>query len=389
MTKKIPLEVKQLGMKIKESLPDKSYRVIGEVSQPKEFRGNVYLNLKDSFCNIRCIVWKSKYAEFKREIKDGDKITVKGKLDFYSGNGTTSFVIDKLIDHSGEGDMYALFKKYKEDFENKGYFQPNEKLNIPKKIENVLLLTSEHGDAIKDFVFTLDNNNSKLNYDIIDIPVQGKLCPQVLIDKLQSIDKEYDLIVITRGGGSFEDLFGFSQPELVEAIHNFDQPVISAIGHTKDISLLDLVADHSCPTPSLAGQYIVDRNKNFISNMEEIIDRVKDTILNSFYTQLRHLDVCNERVNRIVYSFDIIQQNYSNMLLNQLQNYSFKLKELELRLKNCEVENTSPLLVKNKDGMLVNTLTMLTSILENKDNFMLEINNTKIEISDYKYLNKN
>ena len=61
MVKKIPLEVKQLGEKIKESLPDKSYRVVGEVSQPKEFRGNVYLNLKDSFCNIRCIIWKSKY----------------------------------------------------------------------------------------------------------------------------------------------------------------------------------------------------------------------------------------------------------------------------------------------------------------------------------------
>ena len=387
MTKKIPLEVKQLGMKIKESLPDKSYRVIGEVSQPKEFRGNVYLNLKDSICNIKCIIWKSKYEEFQKKIKDGDKITVKGKLDFYSGNGTTSFVIDKLIDHSGEGDMYALFKKYKEDFEKKGYFQPNEKLNIPKKIENVLLLTSEHGDAIKDFVFTLDNNNSKLNYDIIDIPVQGKLCPQVLIEKLNLIEKEYDLIVITRGGGSFEDLFGFSQPELVEAIHNFDQPVVSAIGHTKDISLLDLVSDQTCPTPSLAGQFIVDRNKCFVNNMEEIMNKIKETILNNFYTQLRHLDVCNERINRIVYSFDLLQQNYSNMLLNQLQEYSFKLKELELRLKNCEVEKTSPIIVKNDEGLLVNKISMLNKILNNKEKFILEIDNKKIEISNYDFKN--
>ena len=290
-----------MGDKIKESLPDKSYRLIGEVSQPKEFRGNVYLSLKDSFCNIKCIIWKSKYSLFQKRDKDGDKITVKGKLDFYNGNGTTSFVIDKLINHQGEGDLYTLYKKYKEDFEKKGYFLPNEKFNIPKKIESALLLTSEHGDAIKDFVFTLENNNSKLEYDIIDIPVQGKLCPKVLIEKLKDIENEYDVIVITRGGGSFEDLFGFSQPELVEAVHKFDQPVISAIGHTKDVCLLDLVADWNCPTPSLAGQYIVDRNKSFISNMEEIINELKDNMLESFYIQLRHLNTCNE--NKSYYLF--------------------------------------------------------------------------------------
>ena len=387
MVKKIPLEVKQLGEKIKESLPDKSYRVVGEVSQPKEFRGNVYLNLKDSFCNIRCIIWKSKYIEFKNKIKDGDKITVKGKLDFYSGNGTTSFVIDKLVNHQGEGDLYGLYKKFKEDFKKKGYFLPNEKLNIPKKIETALLLTSEHGDAIKDFIFTLENNNSKLEYDIIDIPVQGKLCPKLLIEKLQNIEKIYDVIVITRGGGSFEDLFGFSQPELVEEVHKFTQPIISAIGHTKDISLLDLVADCNCPTPSLAGQYVVDKNKSFISNLENKIMDLKDTILNSFHLQLRQLDACNERLNRIIYSFDKIQQNYSNIMLNQLNTYSFKLKELELRLKNCEIDNNinGNIIVKNTDNIMINSYNMLKDILDNNKTIIFEINNKKIHITDYKY----
>ena len=87
---KIPLEVKQLGEIIKDSLPGKSLRVIGEVSQPKVFRGNMYLNLKDNYYNIKAIIWKSKYEQFNTEIKDGDKIVVKGKLDFYGANGTVS-----------------------------------------------------------------------------------------------------------------------------------------------------------------------------------------------------------------------------------------------------------------------------------------------------------
>ena len=207
---KVPLEVKQLGETIKDCLPDKTLRVIGEVSQPKIFRGNVYLSLKDNYYNIKSIIWKSKYEQFKSEIKDGDKIVVKGKLDFYGANGTVSFIIERLIKHDGEGELYQLYQKYKKDFETKGYFLPNEKFNIPSKIENILLLTSENGAAIQDFIYALENNQSKLDYDIIDVPVQGHDCPKVIIEQLENLEKNYDAIVITRGGGSFEDLFGFS-----------------------------------------------------------------------------------------------------------------------------------------------------------------------------------
>lgn len=113
---KVPLEITQLGEIIKDCLPDKTLRVIGEVSQPKIFRGNVYLNLKDTYYNIKCIIWKSKYEQFKNEIKDGDKIVVKGKLDFYGANGSVSFIIDKLIKHDGEGELFQLYQKYKKRF---------------------------------------------------------------------------------------------------------------------------------------------------------------------------------------------------------------------------------------------------------------------------------
>ena len=377
---KTPLEIKQLGEEIKNSLPDSSFKVIGEVSQPKNFRGNIYLNLKDNFCSIKSIIWKSKYETFKTEIKDGDKIIVKGKLDFYGANGSVSFIIEKLEKHDGEGELYQLYQQYKKEFEIRGYFKKENKIQLPKKIESILLITSEQGAAIQDFIYALENNNSKLDYKIIDVPVQGSNCPKVIIDKLNSIDQNYDSIVITRGGGSFEDLFGFSKPELVEAVHNFNQPVISAIGHQVDTSLLDLVADCCCPTPSLAAQYIIDINKKFISELEVVRDELRDILLDQFNLQNRELNKCNERLTKIIISFDKIQQNFHADLLKQLTSYSMKLKILDLKLSNL-INDDKPIIKNINDESI--KFEQFNEIINEKDDFIIEWNGKKITITNY------
>lgn len=377
---KTPLEIKQLGEEIKNSLPDSSFKVIGEVSQPKNFRGNIYLNLKDNFCSIKSIIWKSKYETFKTEIKDGDKIIVKGKLDFYGANGSVSFIIEKLEKHDGEGELYQLYQQYKKEFEIRGYFKKENKIQLPKKIESILLITSEQGAAIQDFIYALENNNSKLDYKIIDVPVQGSSCPKMIIDKLTSLDQKYDSIVITRGGGSFEDLFGFSQPELVEAIHNFDQPVISAIGHQVDTSLLDLVADCCCPTPSLAAQYIIDVNKKFISELEVVRDELRDILLDQFNLQNRELNKCNERLTKIIISFDKIQQNFHADLLKQLTSYSMKLKILDLKLSNL-INDDKPIIKNINDESI--KFEQFNEIINEKDDFIIEWYGKKITITNY------
>jgi exodeoxyribonuclease VII large subunit len=385
---KIPLEITQLGELIKESMPNQVLRVVGEVSQPKNFRGNMYLNLKDKMYNIKAIIWKTKYEQFNTEIKDGDKIVVKGKLDFYGANGSVTYIIDKLIKYEGEGELSALYQKYKKTFETKGYFDRDKKLIIPDKIEKILLLTSESGAAIHDFIYALDNNHSKLDYDIIDVPVQGRQCPLNIINEINKIKDNYDAIVITRGGGSFEDLFGFSQPELIEAIHNFDQPVISAIGHQVDTSLLDLVSDCCCPTPSLAAQYIIDTNKKFINELEEIRDDIKDELLGSYNKQNRGLNNCTERLNKIILSFDRIQHSYQSELLNQLNTYAFKLKELDLKLSslvNNATEKNNIILIKNNKNVIHKDVGKFIKRLEGTDDFIIDWGNKKIKISSYKF----
>lgn len=378
---KIALEIKQLGEVIKESLPDKTYKVIGEVSQPKVFRGNVYLNLKDNYCNLKAIIWKNKYEEFNSEIKDGDKIIVKGKLDFYGANGTVSFIVEKLIKHDGEGELFKLYQEYKKKFEELGYFQPSNKLQLPKKIEKILLITSQQGAAIQDFIYALDNNCSKLDYKIIDVPVQGHECPKVIIKELSKVDENFDVVVITRGGGSFEDLFGFSKPELIEAVHNFNQPIISAIGHQVDTSLLDLVADCNCPTPSLAAQFIIDTNKKFLRELDDYQDEIKDELLHMLTNKIRELNKCNERLNMIVLSYERIQQSYQNELLQQLNNYAFKLKELELKLDSILNKNEGNILIENEEKVI--NVKEFEEILEDGDDFIISWSGKRFKISNY------
>ena len=198
-----------------------------------------------------------------------------------------------------------------------------------------------------------------------------------------ALDEKYDVIVITRGGGSFEDLFGFSQPDLVETVHNLDQPVLSAIGHQVDTSLLDLVADCCCPTPSLAAQYIIDVNKKFIRKIEEMRDEIKEELLDLYNNQTRELNRCNERLNRIIISYDRVQQSYHNELLQQLNNYAFKLKELDLKLSSMMEKKDNTIIIKSDDKIIF--FEDFEKILEDNEDFTINWNGKNFRISDYIY----
>ena len=214
----------------------------------------------------------------------------------------------------------------------------------------MLILTRDTGSVINDFNHNIEENNSKLQQDLIDVSVQGNNCPSDVIDVLENDDKEvdfskYDMIVIIRGGGSKEELFGFSKPELIETVFKFkDKPILSAIGHKPDVSLLDLVADFSAPTPSLAAQFIIDTNKKFISNMEDKKEDIKKSLIQEFNIYQRSLNKLNESIIKYFYSFDEIKKNIFNNIINFLNrkllilskiesNIDIKINTLEIQMK--------------------------------------------------------
>lgn len=350
MSKEHIFTVSELSDYLKSIVSNKKVKVTGEVSQPVLRGGHLYFSLKDDGSNIKSIVWKSKNIN-KEAISEGQKLTLECKLDFYGGNGSINLIVDKIITQEGSGELFIKYEKIKQEFINKGYFDKSRKKQLPKILKDILILTSESGAALQDFIYNLDNNKSLINYDIQDVKVQGSECPKTICEQLEQLKQgniHYDLVVITRGGGSFEELFGFSQSEIIESVYNFHLPVLSAIGHQVDNPLLDLIADISAPTPSLAAQFIVDYNKKFINGLEEIRDDVKSELLDEITESQSMLSKLNEKIYRMFSSLVTLKNDCQNLIRSDISNLMVKLSILESKVQIDSNKNIS-LFTKSND----------------------------------------
>ena len=327
---------------LKNSLPNKKFKVVGEVSQPKVSQGHLYFTLKDNITSIKAIIWKTKYEKLKDKILEGDKVTISGKLDYYGFTGTISFIVDSILENEGIGQLQKEYELLKDSYLQKGYFDKKNKLPMPNVIRKILILTSSNGAAIHDFLFNLENNNAKIDYTVIDVPVQGFDSPKIIankLDELNDMELDYDLIVITRGGGSFQDLFGFSDKYIIESVYNFKKiPILSAIGHQIDNPLLDLVADYSCPTPSLAAQFIVDINKKYIMGYYDIKDQIKNEIVTNIFNKQKELNILNNKLKNSFNEIHNIIYKFNNEIISELNNKKIKLEYMKKNLDDPSIK---------------------------------------------------
>jgi exodeoxyribonuclease VII large subunit len=352
-----PYTISRVAEMIKGKLGQK-IKVVGEVSQPKLSNGNLYFSLKEESASVRAILWKFNSGVQREQISEGAKLTCLCKIDFYAATGTVSLIVEKIISEEGDGELFKKYELVKRDFEERGYFAQEHKLTIPGLIKKILILTSESGAALRDFIFNLDNQGSLVEYDLRDVKVQGVDCPRTICQILDSSgtnDENYDLVVITRGGGSFEELFGFSQPELIESVYKFGIPILSAIGHQVDHPLLDLVADYSAPTPSLASQFIVDWNKHHLRDLHNVSRRAKQVLLRAIQEEKEKLLCCRESLeiawedfkkitNRLRNSLCLEIRQEMSKLSNQMERVSSR-ENIQLFYKTMQVQ--SPLFLEN------------------------------------------
>ncbi len=353
----------ELANNIKQLLPTTKYKISGEVSQPKLSHGHFYLTIKDANTNLKAIIWKSKIEKINKLPVEGDKIIIETKLDFYNFGGNINLIIENILENKGSHDL----DKIKLEFEAKGYFSQDKKLSIPNKINSILILTSANGAAIQDFIFNINNSNMKLTYDIHDVPVQGVDCSKLICEKLKEIynsDIHYDLIVITRGGGSLMDLIGFSQSELIETVFNYKRiPILSAIGHQVDNPLLDLVADVSCATPSLAAQHIIDINKKYINQLEKQVLKLKETIIKQIGDEHKKLFQYEMKIKSKFNDIVTFIASFENQIKIQLMKSKEKLKNISKSIdtnsKNINLFNLENEKIENADTLQIKEFYLL------------------------------
>ena len=346
------ITVTQLNKIINEGissiLPD-DIKVVAELSNVKISNGHYYLNIKDNNSLLRGIIWKSKVKSGDK-FKDGDKVELEGHLDFYTKGGSLSFIVDNIEKQEGLGEVHMQYEKLKKKFKKKGYFDVENKKEPPALIKKVTIITSKTGAALQDMLYVFKRNKVCIHIKIIDVTVQGVNCGKDVARAIQEVETDSDALIIGRGGGSFEDLFGFSDPLVVEAIHKCPVFTISAVGHEVDFMLSDYVADYRAPTPSVPAEYIFLNQQSFFCKLDEIKTFLESTIkerISDFKMQLL------ENENQLINPIDQIkqmQEKVKNLLNQRLTLVASEVDSLERQVKLLEPkkDNKITLTCKNK-----------------------------------------
>lgn len=270
--------------------------VYGEVTNFKISGGNAYFDLKDESASLSCV----KFGAGDLDIKNGDLVTVYGKVNFYVKSGRLNFLVAR-VELSGLGKLYEKFLLLKSKLEAEGLFREDIKKQIPKYANCVAVVTSETGAVIHDIIHVARAKNPYTNILLYPSKVQGDGADEEIIAGLKYFDQrdDVDTIIIARGGGSMEDLSPFNSEKLVREIFKAKKPIISAVGHETDFTLCDFVADLRVPTPSVAGEIAFF---NYYEECENI-----NSIANSINYYVSKI-ISNEKLNLKVASSEIIDK---------------------------------------------------------------------------------
>lgn len=283
---------------------------VGRVSKPKS--GHIYLDLKDDTSVISGIIWKGSVNKLNILPEEGLEVVCTGKVTTYAGQSKYQIIIEN-IEPYGVGALMALLEKRKEKLLKENLFDDNFKKQIPFLPKRIGVITSPTGAVIRDILHRIEDR-FPVNITVWPVKVQGDSSPEEIIDAIegfhlldQSNLERPDVIIIARGGGSVEDLWGFNDEALVRKVFDSKIPIISAIGHETDTTLIDLVADLRAPTPTAAAEMAVPVRKILITSVEDSYERIKNYINNKIEFEDRSLLLLDRAIPKI----EVMLKNYN------------------------------------------------------------------------------
>lgn len=350
--------ITKLSTKISE-LKD-SHTIKGELHNYSKRNSNIFAAIKDKNSSIDIISWNC-----LEDFNNGDEVEIYGKINFYKKTSKINLIVSS-IKKVGQGDHHKLYEKLKQNFQNLGYF--DRKKVMPKNIETIGIVTSEDGAALQDVLYVLKNGGFDGDIIIRDCLVQGVNAPNSIKDAIESFKvnretnnvnretKNVDLLLITRGGGSLEDLMAFSSEKVVKAIHESDIFTISAVGHEVDSMLSDFTADLRAPTPSIGAQIIVNEyNKKFAiyNDANKILSLIQFELKSRIDSIKKKFSSKDDLINRIV-------QLKMKTLLDEIKTRFKIIKTNAEKIKN-RIESDNIILINPETGKTIENMDELYS----------------------------
>ena len=291
-----PLTVSQLASRIESAIQDSfptKIRVIAEVSSVTH-RTHYYFTLKDESATISAVLFASAARKLRTPPEHGQKVIASGKLEYYAPSGRLSLIVDKL-EPVGQGDLEQRYKALCDDLRARGWFDPLTKQPLPAFPRSIAVITSATGAALQDVLDTAAKRCPAVRMLVVDARVQGDHAKMQVANAIRSISDHHeshsiDAVILTRGGGSLEDLWAFNEPVVATAIHDCSIPIVAAIGHETDTTIAELVADERAATPTQAAMKLVPDRNALLEQLESLDRRVKRELRSSIIQHQDKLD---------------------------------------------------------------------------------------------------
>lgn len=346
-----PLSVSQLNQQARRSLE----RGVGEVWVEGELSnvarpasGHVYFSLKDDSAQVRCALFRPQARFVAAPLADGNQVRVRARVSLFEPRGDYQLIVE-AVQSAGLGELLATFERLKKRLDGEGVFANARPLAYPPR--RLLIITSASGAAVRDVLAVLAKRWPLVEATVIPVPVQGdQAAPAMiaalgLLNRQSRLEADKDVILMTRGGGSLEDLWAFNSEHLARAIYHSRLPVMSAVGHEVDFTLADFAADHRAPTPSAAAEQLVPeraavradiaaRRKRLARAMQTRLERDAQR-LDGLRARLRHPGEALRHRRRQV---DALAVRLQRAARKQLADRQSRLDALEKRLRHIRLD---------------------------------------------------
>jgi len=321
-----------------------------EVAEINVRRGNYYLRLKDEHALLSAVIFAEYETEIVKSLEAGSEVVVLGDISVYEKTGRYQMYIHE-VELFGQGHLYLAFEKLKQKLFAAGYFDLKHKKAMPTMPGHIVLITAPNSAALHDMVVTVQQRYPLAKLTILPSAVQGAKAVPELIEQLKKADTlSADIVVLARGGGSYEDLQAFNDEKVVLTIFDLKTPIVTGIGHEVDVTIADLVADLRAATPSAAIERITPDKAELHGVLQAYTERLKRSFETMLRTQTGTLAIQTSRLRMPYLSFKMIEEREQLVQAKQKALHDVMLQNMvsakrALQEKAAHLEALSPFAV--------------------------------------------
>lgn len=333
----------------------KNIYIKGEISNFKAHQfGHLYFSIKDSTSLINCVMFKGFADKIDKNFVDGDEVEIIADVVVYQAGGRYQLQVKKMK-KSGEGSLYQKFEELKKKLLQEGLFDSKFKKSLPKFPNRIGVVTSSTGAVIQDIINVGSKRNPKINILLYPASVQGTGAEKEIVKGIEYFnnEKNVDVLIIGRGGGSIEDLWPFNEEIVARAIFSSVIPIISAVGHETDTTISDLVADVRAATPSQAAEFAVPNIQEEKFKIQKVLNRILVAMKNTINTKRNLLKLYKAKLVSPEYIINEYRLKISSIYEKFNYQIDSNIQDKKNLLNNYKSKIVSPsLLLKEKKSKL-------------------------------------